>query len=74
MFQTILLFAFLFSLALLIGCYDNISNPIDAKTNYPLLQKEIPGTISFIINLQDSTGQVTWFITNKISVDGKEYI
>ncbi len=74
MFRTILLFAFLFSLALLIGCYDNISNPLDAKTN-SLLPLAEGNTWNYKLYNQssDSTGQVTWFITNKISVDGKEY-
>lgn len=68
------LLAVLISISFFFGCNDKGIEPIEEKTN-TLLPLAIGNTWNYKLYNQssDSTGQVEWQITQKISVDGKEY-
>jgi len=74
MFRTFLLVASLIVITFVLGCSDNISTPKIVETN-SLLPLKVGNTWNYKIynRFSDSTGQVNWIITKKISVDGKEY-
>ena len=74
MFRTSVLFSVLFSISFFVGCEDKSTQPFEEKTN-TLLPLAVGNSWNYKLYNQssDSTGQVIWNITKKISVNGNEY-
>lgn len=68
------LMSFLLAIAILVGCEDKSTEPIEEKPN-TLLPLAVGNTWNYKLynHISDSTGRVVWEIIQKISVDGKEY-
>ena len=74
MFREPYLILFLLCILILVACEDKSTEPIQEKTN-TLLPLAVGNTWNYKLYNQssDSTGQVIWNITKKITIDSKEY-
>ena len=74
MFRTSVLFTVFLSLSFFVGCEDKSTEPLEEKTT-TLLPLAVGNTWNYKLYNQssDSTGQVIWDITKKISIDSLEY-
>ena len=74
MFRPFFLIVLLTALLSIIGCNDKSTEPTEENTNY-LLPLTVGNTWNYKLysSSSDFTGQITWTITQKITLSAKEY-